>query len=139
MEFSDIVKSRRSIRQYQTLAVREATIEELLEIIGFSVSAINLQPWKIKVVNDHEIKYKLFAATFGMNHVRTCSHLLILCADTDYLALIEKLARLQEAAGVDPEMRQRKFDFATSVSSSMTPEGGSSGLSNRSTSPSAMR
>jgi nitroreductase/dihydropteridine reductase len=122
MEFSDIVKSRRSIRQYQSLAVRDATIEELLAIIGLSVSAINLQPWKIKVVKDQETKDKIFTATFGMNHVRTCSHLLILCADTDYPALIDKLVRSQEAAGVDEEIRQRTFEFATSVSSGMTPE-----------------
>ena len=65
MEFKEIVKSRRSIRQYQSLAVRDATIEELLEIIGLSVSAINLQPWKIKVVKDQETKDKIFTATFG--------------------------------------------------------------------------
>jgi nitroreductase / dihydropteridine reductase len=122
MEFSDIVKSRRSIRQYQSLAVRDATIEELLAIIGLSVSAINLQPWRIKVVKDQETKDKIFTAAFDQNHVRTCSHLLVLCADTDYPALIEKLARSQEAAGVDEETRQRTLEFATSASSGMTPE-----------------
>ena len=69
MEFKEIVKNRRSVRQYQDKAVPEETIHELLEMIGFSVSAINLQPWKIKVVSDQETKDKLFAATFGMNQV----------------------------------------------------------------------
>jgi nitroreductase/dihydropteridine reductase len=122
MEFTDIVKNRRSIRQYQSMTVRDATIQELLEIIGLSVSAINLQPWKIKVVKDQETKDKIFAAAFNQNQVRTCSHLLILCADTDYPALIDKLVKTQEAAGVDEEMRQGTFQMVTNVSSGMTPE-----------------
>ena len=122
MEFKDIVRNRRSIRQYQSLAVREATIQELLEIIGMSVSAINLQPWKIKVVKDQATKDEIFGATYGMNHVRTCSHLLVLCADTDYPTLIDKLVSAQEAAGVDEEARNQMRDFATMVSSGMSPE-----------------
>ena len=122
MEFTDIVKNRRSIRQYQSMTVRDATIQELLEIIGFSVSAINLQPWKIKVVKDQETKDKIFDVAFGQNQVRTCSHLLILCADTDYPTLIDKLVKTQEAAGVDEEMRQGTFQMVTNVSSGMTPE-----------------
>ena len=122
MEFIDIVKNRRSIRQYQSLTVRDATIQELLEIIGFSVSAINLQPWKIKVVKDQETKDKIFAVAFGQNQVRTCSHLLILCADTDYPTLIDKLVKAQEAAGVDEEMRQGTFQMVTNLTSGMTPE-----------------
>lgn len=122
MEFKDIVKNRRSIRQYQSMAVRESTIDELLEIIGCSVSAINLQPWKIKVVRDQETKDRLTAAAFGQEQVRTCSHLLVLCADTDYPALIEHLGRAQEAAGVDPEMSQRVVEMAGNAANSMTPE-----------------
>jgi len=122
MEFKDLVKNRRSIRQYQGLAVRESTIEELLEIIAMSVSAINLQPWKIKVVRDQETKDKLFGATFGMNHVRTCSHVFVLCADTDYPALIDRLVKAQQAAGVDEEMWQNTRTFATQIANGMTSE-----------------
>jgi nitroreductase/dihydropteridine reductase len=122
MEFKDIVKNRRSIRQYQDMPVRESTISELLEIIGLSVSAMNLQPWKIKVVSDQETKDKLFAATLGMNQVKTCSHLLVLCADIDYPAIIERLGKTQAAAGVPEEMRQRTCEMATNRSSGMTAE-----------------
>ena len=122
MEFKDLVKNRRSIRQYQGLAVRESTIEELLEIIAMSVSAINLQPWKIKVVRDQETKDKLFGATVGMNHVRTCSHVFVLCADTDYPALIDRLVKAQQAAGVDEEMWQNTRTFATQIANGMTSE-----------------
>jgi len=122
MEFKDVVKNRRSIRQYQAMPVREATIEELLEIIGMSVSAMNLQPWKIKVVRDQETKDKVFAATFGMNQVKACSHLLVMCADTDYPALISKLCDAQTAAGVPEEMRDGMSRMATQIVSGMSPE-----------------
>ena len=76
MEFKQIVKNRYSVRQYQAKAVPEETIDELLELISFSVSAINMQPWKIKVVADQKTKDELFPATFGMTQVMACSHLL---------------------------------------------------------------
>ena len=122
MEFRDIVKNRRSIRLYETKPVPEETINELLEMISLSVSAINLQPWKIKVVSDQETKEKAFSAAFGQEQVRSCSHLLVLCADVDYPTLIAKLDRAQAAAGVPDEMRQRLKAMATGTSEGMTPE-----------------
>ena len=54
------------------------------------------EPWKIKVVADRETKEKLFPATWGMTHARDCSHLLVLCADTDCTeSNISKEARMR--------------------------------------------
>lgn len=122
MEFKDLVKNRRAIRQYQSLAVREGTIHELLEIIGLSVSAINLQPWKIKVVSDQALKDKLFAASFGQNQIRTCSHLLVLCADVDYAAIIDRADKAMAAAGAPEGARQGLREMATNVANGMTAE-----------------
>jgi nitroreductase/dihydropteridine reductase len=122
MEFKDIVKNRRSIRKYEDRAIPEETIQELLEIIGLSVSALDLQPWKIKVLSDREGKEKAFSATFGMEHARTCSHLLVLCADVDYPAIIAKLDRAQAAAGIPDDRREGMIGMATRVSEGMTPE-----------------
>ena len=122
MEFKDLVKNRRAIRQYQSLAVREGTIHELLEIIGFSVSAINLQPWKIKVVSDQALKDKLYEAAFRQNQVRTCSHLLVLCADVDYPAIIDRADGAMAATAVPEEARQGLREMATNMLNSMTPE-----------------
>jgi nitroreductase/dihydropteridine reductase len=122
MDFKEIVKSRRSVREYQDKAVPEETINELLEMISYSVSAINLQPWKIRVVSDQETKDKLFAATFGMKQVSTCSHLLVLCADVDYPALLAKLDKAMAASSVPDDMREGLIGFATDISNDMTPE-----------------
>lgn len=122
MNFREIVMNRRAIRQYQDKRVPEQTIRELLEITSYAVSAINLQPWKIKVVSDQETKEKLFAATFGQNQVRTCSHLLVFCADTDYASIIRTVDRNMAAAGIPDAMREGMMELAANVANGMTPE-----------------
>jgi nitroreductase len=122
MDFKEIVKNRYSVRQYRDEAVPEETIEELLEIIGCSVSAINLQPWKIKVVADQETKEKLLPVTFGQTQVTSCSHLLVLCADVDYPVLIAKLDSALADADAPDEMREGLIGFATDIANDMSPE-----------------
>ena len=122
MEFKDIVKNRYSCRQYQDKKVPEETIRELLEIIVYSASAINLQPWRIKVVSDRETKDKLFPVAFNQEHVRSCSHLLVLCADTDYSAIIAKFDKTLVDAAAPDEVRGMLVGMATNISSGMNPE-----------------
>ena len=122
MDFKEIVKNRYSVRQYRAEVVPEETIDELLEMVSYSVSAINLQPWKIKVVADQETRDELLPVTFGQTQVTTCSHLLVLCADVDYPALIGKLDGALAAAGVPDEMRQGMIGFATDISNDMSPD-----------------
>ena len=101
MEFKEVVKNRYACRQYLEKKVPEEIIRELIEIMGYAVSAINLQPWKVKVVSDQETKHRLFEATWSQNQVKTCSHLLVLCADVDYPAIIAKFDKTLAAADVD--------------------------------------
>ena len=122
MEFKDIVRNRRAIRQYESKPVPEETIRELLEITSYAVSAINLQPWKIKVVSDAETKEKLFPATFGQNQVKACSHLFVFCADTDYAGIIKTVNASMAAAGVLDPQREAMMEMAANVANGMSPE-----------------
>jgi len=122
MEFSELVRTRRSVHQYTDETVPEETIQQLLEMIRLSVSAINLQPWKIKVIADQATRDKVFPATFGMLHARDCSHLFVLCADTDYPSIIARLERLLTGSGTPAEEVQRIVGMATAVSDRMSPE-----------------
>jgi nitroreductase / dihydropteridine reductase len=122
MEFKDIVKNRRAVRKYEPRPVPEETIRELLEITSYAVSAINLQPWKIKVVADRETKEKLFPATFGQNQVLDCSHLFVFCADSDYEGIISTVGKSLQAAGVPDPQRETMMEFAANVANGMTPE-----------------
>lgn len=122
MEFKDIVKNRGSIRQYEDKKVPEETIRELLEMTSYAASAINLQPWMIKVVSDQETKDKLFPVSFNQNQVRTCSHIFVFCADTDYPAIISKLDAAMAAAGAPDGVRQMLNEMAANAANGMTPE-----------------
>ena len=105
MEFKDLVQQRYSCRKYEERKIAEGTIQELLEIIRHSASARNLQPWKIRVVSDKKTLGELFGATGNQVQVRDCSHLLVLCADTDYDVLIERMDKSLQAAGVPDQLR----------------------------------
>jgi nitroreductase / dihydropteridine reductase len=60
MEFRDIVMKRYATKKFDGKKIPEAKINELIELIRFAPSAINLQPWKIKVITDQKIKEQLF-------------------------------------------------------------------------------
>jgi nitroreductase/dihydropteridine reductase len=122
VEFKDIVTNRYAVRQYEPKPVSEETIRELLEIIRYSASAINLQPWKIKVVADQATKERLLPVSFNQPQITGCSHLLVLCADTDYPAIIAKLDAVIAATGAPDDMRAFVIGMATDIAGRMTPE-----------------
>jgi len=47
MLFKDIVMQRYAVKKFDGKKVSEDLISELLELVRFAPSAINLQPWKI--------------------------------------------------------------------------------------------
>ena len=56
MEFKDIVMQRYATKQFDGRIVEEQKLFALLDLIRFSPSAFNLQPWKVKVVTATKIK-----------------------------------------------------------------------------------
>ena len=50
MEFSDIVQKRYATKSFDGKVVDQKKMDQLLELIRFSASSFNLQPWKIKIV-----------------------------------------------------------------------------------------
>lgn len=122
MDFSDVVKNRYANRSYSDRRVPEQTIRELLDLMRYTCSALNLQPWRVKVVGSQEARDSLYQATWGEMQVKTCSHVLVLCADTDYPGLIEKYERTMRTEGVDEAKRVHLVKAATEESEAMTAE-----------------
>jgi nitroreductase len=56
MEFKEIVMSRYATKKFDGRKIPEPKITELLELIRFAPSALNIQPWKIKVITDQKTK-----------------------------------------------------------------------------------
>jgi nitroreductase len=71
-QFSELVRTRESVRSYLPEPVNPESIERILEAARLSPSACNAQPWTFIVVNEPELKNRLADATsnraIGLNH-----------------------------------------------------------------------
>jgi nitroreductase len=50
MEFSELIKARKSVRGYQQKPVPREVIEEIIAVAKWSPSSMNTQPWHVHVV-----------------------------------------------------------------------------------------
>ena len=65
MTLSDIIKHRKSVREFQDSPVEHDKIMICLEAARLAPSACNSQPWKFVVIDDKEIKNKVCDAAFS--------------------------------------------------------------------------
>jgi len=104
MEFKQLAVERYASRNYSDKKIDDGTIQILKDIIRNSPSALNIQPWKIKIISDNDLKEKLAPHIFGgRTQVPTCSHMLILCANTDWDSHIKKNLENMRKAKVPEE------------------------------------
>ncbi len=95
--------ARYATKKFDGKKIDDDTIDEILEMIRFSPSALNIQPWKVKIVTDDDTKKKLSTASFDQPQIMTCSHLLVFCANTDLVGNGDKLISMMKAANVPAE------------------------------------
>jgi len=122
MEFKDIVMQRYATKKFDGRKISEEKIGELLELVRFAPSALNLQPWKITLVTDQKIKDQLRPATNDQEQITSCSHLLVFCADPDYEGLIRRLGTLLQNQGVAEELKNLVIGMARNFTGNMPPE-----------------
>lgn len=56
MNFSNVIRSRHSIRKFLDKSVPDTLIAQILELAKLAPSAGNLQAYKVVVVKDKEVK-----------------------------------------------------------------------------------
>lgn len=115
MEFKEIVMKRYATKLFDAKKLPEEKINELLELIRFAPSGLNIQPWKIKIISDQKTKEELLQASFDQQQVTTCSHLLVFCANTDIAGQVEKVDRSMRKGGVPDETRERMMGMVKGV------------------------
>jgi nitroreductase len=114
MEFKELVQQRFASREYEDRKIDDALIDEILEMVRLSPSALNMQPWKIKVVADDDLKEQLYDKSFYQSQITKCSHVLVFCANRDLQGQIEKIINGMKAAGV-PEEQINRYKTATQL------------------------
>jgi nitroreductase/dihydropteridine reductase len=122
MEFKEIVMSRYATKKFDGRKIPESKINELLELVRFAPSALNIQPWKIKVITDQKTKEQLRPASWNQEQITTCSHLLVFCANTDFAGLIKKLDQLLQKSRAPEEMRKMVIGMVSELTAKMLPE-----------------
>ncbi len=100
MEFQELISARYACKLFDGRQVPEEKISELLEMVRLAPSGLNIQSWKIRVVSDAATKELLSPATHDGPQVKSCSHLLVFCADTDVTTLNEKLGQAMKTHNV---------------------------------------
>ena len=67
--FQELVRSRRSIRNFQDRPVPSEFLSEILEAGRLAPSRANSQPWRFIVVTDSQVKRQLFDAVYHQQMV----------------------------------------------------------------------
>lgn len=62
LELLELIRTRRSIRRYETRPVPPALVDQLLEVAIWAPSAHNRQPWRFVVIDGDATKRQLAAA-----------------------------------------------------------------------------
>jgi nitroreductase len=105
MEFREAILRRYATKRFDGRRIPDDKIDQLLEMVRWAPSGLNIQPWRIKIVTELRLKEQLSAVTWDEPQIKSCSHLLVFCADTDYSGLVEKLLPAMKEAGVPDKTR----------------------------------
>ena len=72
-----------------TKKVSQADLDEIIETFRLTPSSFGLEPWKLIVIENQELKNEMVAYSYNQKQVWECSHLLVFTAvkniDNDYI------------------------------------------------------
>jgi nitroreductase len=81
MELTDAIKTRRSIRSFQSKKIEDHVIKEIIELGNLAPSAGNLQPRDFVVVKEQDMKEKLAQAALNQEFVAEAPVVIVVCAN----------------------------------------------------------
>lgn len=122
MDYAEVVMQRYATKKFDGRMIDDAKVIQLLDIIRYSPSAFNLQPWRIKVVTAARIKEKLVPATNNQPQVVTCSHLLVFCANPELEPLIGKVEDTLNQTDMPKDVIGQYIQLITGYVTTMTPD-----------------
>ena len=84
MNLKEILEWRYSTKQFdQSQPVLEDKVKKILELTNLSASSYGMQPFKMVVIKNQNIKKRLVDSSYGQTNVGNSSHLIVFAARTD--------------------------------------------------------
>lgn len=80
MEFYDVIKTRRSIRNYSERDIPPDVLKRVLDAARIAPSANNRQPWSFVIIKDPEKKKKIAEASYGQSFIAKAPVVVVCCA-----------------------------------------------------------
>jgi nitroreductase len=97
MEFSRVIRARRSIRKFKPDPVPDTDIKELLEAARLAPSGLNMQPWRFAIVKSRSVREKLSKVTLA-TYATEAPVIIVCCADLEVFSSIQdRVTELQQA------------------------------------------
>ncbi|MEO7976436.1 nitroreductase family protein [Flavobacterium sp.] len=123
MELIKNLQWRYAVKKYSEELVSEDKIDQIIEAINLTASSCGIQPYRLIVVKNPEIRQKLAEGSFNIQ-IQASSHLLVFAAFNkitneyiaDYVAMMEEQRNLGNGALNDYR------DLLTSFFSTQSPE-----------------
>lgn len=105
MELINDLNWRYAVKQYSDELVSEDKIDEIVAAINLSASSCGIQPYRLFVITNQELKQKLGEGSFNAQ-IHASSHLLVFAAlnevtseyITDYVAMMEQKRNLESGS-----------------------------------------
>ncbi|MCY1689569.1 nitroreductase family protein [Exiguobacterium acetylicum] len=110
-DFMEIVKGRRSIRNYDTdVKISKEEMTQILEEATLAPSSVNMQPWRFLVIDSEEGKATLAPlAKFNQVQVETSSAVIAVFGDMNAVDQLENIYDTAVEKGLMPqEVRDRQ-------------------------------
>ncbi len=122
MEFENAVKERYAVKLFDGRKLTEQQVDNLLEMIRYAPSSFNIQPWVVKIVIDQETKERLAPASWNQTQIKSCSHLLVFCANKDIAGNIDKIEKVMIDQRARPEEIKEYADMMRAFEKSLSDE-----------------
>ncbi|MDD4953740.1 MAG: nitroreductase family protein [Candidatus Omnitrophica bacterium] len=85
MEAQEMIKNRRSIREYSDKPIPKEQVEKIIDAARFAVTARNVQPWEFVVITQAQVLTKIAGlAENGRFIAGAKACIAVFCADTKY-------------------------------------------------------
>jgi len=85
MDFFEVVKNRKSVREYSNKEVKKELIEKIIDAGRLAATARNEQPWEFVVTSDSQILEKICLMCPNGPFIKDASHLVaVFSKDTKY-------------------------------------------------------